>query len=735
MRRAYLLALVISAGVGVTAIPVSAIAASASSADRARIALLVYQSQSARQADLRRGDAATRALRARADGAERLAMVTRSELLRASVEGASAKKRARQLELELEEHQRTLAEAAEKYTAELAKRDADYARERNILISTGERLLKTPEGRRVLDLYNAGGEANWKEAKAILDESRRVRRALDTRDSAVMYSQARAKGLETTGAVIALYEELLRDDPSRADDLLFVALLYRESGQKQKAVQAAETGAGLASGEVGRTQALVEVARARRAGGDVAGALVILGDAEKAARAFMASSSGKTEAQLNLGGVLLNRGSTLLEKGEVRLARQALAEAVQRYEAVPGAHHVWAIREHYLSALLGLATTYWSEDDIASAAPYIRKASAVAREGLKRHPGLAEAREKVAQTLAGLGDLLTSEWKHGPALAQYLEAHEIYQQLIKEDPGLVWYDQQLEYLGRAIGSARIELNQNSGALVKLQESEKIARNHSSIPFRSGLQAGLRRQGVALVALGREQEAQQRWSLALSAGRALFERDAGSHSSWAKIEQAVVFLDMAEVALGHRNSGRGLDLVAQAEALAGPERKKLVKPSAAVGLSAARIKGELVAVAGDAARSKAIFEEALNQSEAIARDPGAAIALRYARADLELATAKQLLAMREIPEAIERLRAAHSMLRRVAMESDGVEPHRTYAEAAWLMADHSLDESGWPQVIGVLERLQKRGYFNQDMEKLLAEARSRAGQPTPPVAAK
>jgi len=65
----------------------------------------------------------------------------------------------------------------------------------------------------------------------------------------------------------------------------------------------------------------------------------------------------------------------------------------------------------------------------------------------------------------------------------------------------------------------------------------------------------------------------------------------------------------------------------------------------------------------------------------------------------------------------------------------VEPHRTYAEAAWLMADHSLDESGWPQGIGVLERLQKRGYFNQDMEKLLAEARSRAGQPTPPVAAK
>lgn len=735
LRRTYLLALAALAGVAVTAIPVSALAAPASSADRARIALLVYQSQSARQVDLRRGDAATRELRARADGAERLATVTRAELLKARAEGTSAKKRAQLLEQRLEEQERSLAEAAEKYTAELAKRDADYARERSILISTGERLLKTPEGRRVLDLYNSGGEANWKEAKAVLDQARRVRRALDTRDAAVMYAQARAKGLETTGAVIVLYEELLRDDPSRSSDWLFVSILYRESGAKQKAVQAAETAARLASGEVAKVQTLVEVARARRSAGDVGGALAVLGDAEKFARNYLASNPRMPVAQLTLAGVLLHRGSAMLEKGDSRSAREAYQESVQRYEALHPAFRPWPVKEHHLSAMLGLANSYWNEEEIAKAAPYIRKAHAFAREALSKHAGLTEAREKVALTSSWMGDLLASEWTYGPALALYREAQDIYQQLTKEDPGLAWYDQDLEYLGRAIAGAELELNRNASALDRLERSEAIARKHSSIPFRSALQAGLRRQGVALAALDRDDQAQQRWSEALATGRALFESELGSHSSWARIEQASVLLDMADLALEKGDIGRGLGLVSQAENLYGSERRKLPRAATSLGLTAARLKGELTAAGGDMGRARAIFESALADIEGAVRNLSARIEVRFGRADLALSMAKLLLATEDRTAAIEKLRLAHRLLRALVEESDSAEVHRTYANAVWLMADNQVDQSSWGQAIRLLEELKQRGYANRDAEKLLAEARSKAGRKSPPVRAK
>jgi len=229
VRLIYCSALVLSIGVLSSAHPSAVHAASiTSSADRARIAMLVYQSQSARQADLRRGDAATRELRAKAAAADKMVVATRTQLATARARGASAEKRALLLERELDEHEQALAKAAETYTNELAKRDEDYARERAILLSTGERLLKTPEGRKVLDLYNSGGEANWKEAKTVLEVAQRARRALDARDTARLYGEARAKGLETARAALAKYEEVVRDDSGQVDDWLAIAFLRRD---------------------------------------------------------------------------------------------------------------------------------------------------------------------------------------------------------------------------------------------------------------------------------------------------------------------------------------------------------------------------------------------------------------------------------------------------------------------------------------------------------------------------
>lgn len=733
MRGAAFLAVIATVGVAAAAVPAPIhAAAKVSSADRARIARLVYQSQSARQADLRRGDAATRELRTKAETAERLASLTRTDLAKARAEGAKARKQAQVLEAKLEEQERSLAEIAERYAAELAKRDEDYARERSILVSTGERLLATSEGRRILDLYNAGGEANWKEAKAVMDEARRARRALDTRDAAVMYSQARAKGLEATGEVIALYEELLRDDPSEANDWLFVSILYRESGEAAKSLQAAQMAARLASGDLAQSRVLIEVARAHRANGDVAASLAALAQAETASRAALASSPASLWRLHLLADVLTQRGSVLLEKAEWRAARDSYQEAVRLYQNLLTRTRKWPVKEMYLGALLGLAHTHWNEEDVAGAAPHIRKGHAFATEALRKHPGLTEAREKVALTSSWAGDLLLSQWRYEAALRMYEEASKLFGQLIAEDPGLAWYDPNLEYLSRAIGSAEFEVNRPERALGHLERSEKIARKYSSSVYLVALQSGLRHQGIALAALGRKQEAESRRTEALSIGQRLMNQDTAGHGRWARLERSNVLLDMANELVGSREAARGLELVAQAEPLIRSLQQTLPVASRAVGMTAARLKAELTFAIGDIPASTRIYDEALAQSQAVARDPAARIELRFGRADLLLSSSKQLLARGERQGAIERLRLAHGAFANLSRESDSAQVHQKHAEAAWLMADNRVDQVSWAAVADQLQQLKDRQYANDHANRLLAEARARSGGQSSPA---
>ena len=102
-----------SIAVAATAWSATAHAATMSSSDRARVATLVYQSASARQVDLRRGDAATKSLLARAQGAEKTAAMTRARLAAAKDEGAEARRQAQELARKLALQEDALAQAAE----------------------------------------------------------------------------------------------------------------------------------------------------------------------------------------------------------------------------------------------------------------------------------------------------------------------------------------------------------------------------------------------------------------------------------------------------------------------------------------------------------------------------------------------------------------------------------------------------------------------------------------------
>ena len=261
MPHSWSRAIAASVAAAATTWSATAYAATMSSTDRARVATLVYQSASAKQVDLRRGDAATKSLLARAESAERTAAATRAQLASAKNENEEARRQARALAQKLALQEDALAQAAEEYTKELAKRDEEYARERTILISTGERLLKSPKGGQVLDLYNTGGEGNWEQAKRLMADAQRIRRAVDARDTARMYLQAKSKGLETAADTLAKYEEVVRDDPGDVDDWRAIAFLRRELGRPEQALQAIDQAQKLAKTE--RERWALEMDRAR----------------------------------------------------------------------------------------------------------------------------------------------------------------------------------------------------------------------------------------------------------------------------------------------------------------------------------------------------------------------------------------------------------------------------------------------------------------------------------------
>lgn len=476
MRWIYFWVLAVSGAVWTTA-PVSpAVAASAASpADRTRIALLIYQSQSARQADLRRGDAFTRALRTKVSAAEKLASTTRAQLASARAEGLQARRVATALASKLEHQERALAETAEKYTAELAKRDEEYARERSILISTGERLLKTNEGRQLLDLFNAGGEANWKEARTILNESRRVRRALDARDAAILYLRARWRGHEQTANVIPVYEEVVKDDP-QANDWITLAALYGEVGDIAKAKQAANRAEALARSDADRGQVWLEMASVERRFNCCKGSLPFYDQGIAALEKHLRANPKDTASRFVLAKGLINSAETLLwvayfdethEPSLAEIARTRLRAGVDQTTTVIAAGSQINARMLLIRAKVMQGEIFrLAEDKELMAQPYFDEAIQIGRSWMRDNPESIFARENLVFALHAKATSLTrpqkSPWRtpvqDAPIFeAIFAETLQILTSLKRDDPSSTFYDDQIKDDSEMLALARVAL--------------------------------------------------------------------------------------------------------------------------------------------------------------------------------------------------------------------------------------------------------------------------------------
>jgi tetratricopeptide (TPR) repeat protein len=154
----------------------------------------------------------------------------------------------RALRNQLEALLRQSADEKERYTAELARRDSEYARERAMLLSAGETWSSTPEGLEILRAFNAGDRArslalarDLTQRRVELERQRSaIQIAAELRAEAVLNAQARGFGDVGIDTVIERWEAVVATGQAQHWDWVELARLYRENNRLDRAMRAAE---------------------------------------------------------------------------------------------------------------------------------------------------------------------------------------------------------------------------------------------------------------------------------------------------------------------------------------------------------------------------------------------------------------------------------------------------------------------------------------------------------------
>lgn len=255
---------------GATIMPDQSALAAQGSASRAKsneVATFMYQANSTTVAYARYADAKLIELRTQIAARDSMISTLRRQ---GSSSHRNARAMARRIDQLLTEAQRD----KEMFTSRLASISADYARELEILHSAGEQLVATAEGRRALELFNAGTADSWAQAKEIFDTIERVRdrkrlsdAAADRRSTAIVYYDANLRGLEPLESVIEKYQSVVEVDPT-VDDWIDLASLYIRNGQMVMAMLMSESAEQTAKNGYDRLRAALSWATAAADGDD-----------------------------------------------------------------------------------------------------------------------------------------------------------------------------------------------------------------------------------------------------------------------------------------------------------------------------------------------------------------------------------------------------------------------------------------------------------------------------------
>ncbi|WP_299422542.1 hypothetical protein [Sphingomonas bacterium] len=454
------------------------------------LATLRYRSAQTETVAARIADAQLLAMRARIDGGDKQLARTRGQLAALRANARSDKARIATLEKQAGALVADLTALKNGFTEELARRDAQYARDIAILQTAGEQLLATPDGVRALALYNAGGAGAFEAADAVLaaveaarDKAReaaaRQQLAADRRSRAQLALDARDKGLTTTKVAIERWVAVVEADPSTHWDWMELAALYLDAGQFDRAQEAAGKAQATATNDRDRSVALLRIGEAALARGDVQTAATSYDEAMRLDRVRLAQNPGDGLAQRDLT-------DTLARSGKLKLARGDLTGASGDFEQMLKIRRGLAernpdnpsIQRDLGVALDTLGDLRIQQRNIDGATALFDESLALARLLASKAPQSLEAQRDLSISLSKIAQIRIARNDIPGAIALMEEALAINRRLAATD-ATATAKHDAAYTLNALGLLRLAIKDLDGAAKAVTEMLDIARRQAA----------------------------------------------------------------------------------------------------------------------------------------------------------------------------------------------------------------------------------------------------------------
>ncbi len=337
-----------------------------------------------------------------------------------------------------------LVAAQEGFVAELAAKDRAYGQAIAVFRGAVTDICATPAGVAAMARFNAGDEAG---ALAILDTLRaandRARRkrediesATEGRHIAELALEARARGKQTTGQVIARYEEVVRLDPDVAHDWIDLGRLYRDAGRLAEARGAAQSADRTASSEREHALALNDLGDVLLAQSDVAGARKAFEAALALVERLSADHPGSGDLSRDVAVSLVKVGDAARITGDYAAARADFARslAISRRLAVANPGNV-LVEQDVILRLQRLGDMLDAAGDRAGERALYQEGLAIARRLAAADPGDPARQRDVAVALDRVGTASLNASDLPGARVAYQEELDICRRLASADPG------------------------------------------------------------------------------------------------------------------------------------------------------------------------------------------------------------------------------------------------------------------------------------------------------------
>ncbi len=366
------------------------------------------------------------------------------EALRTQLAGLPGRDAANQTRLR--DVQTQLAQAQERYVAQLAERDRAYAQEIAFFRKAVQDIASTPEGEAALRRYNAGDEVG---ALAVLDrlidareKARKLRADIETaaerRRVATLALDARNKGKLRTDAVIARFEAVTKLDPGKHTDWVQLSRLYSDAGRLADSEHAARKAAESAADERDQLVALGTIGDVLLRRGYPLGALQRFRDSLEIAKRLSAADPNSARLKRDVSVSLGRIGDVLMARGVLRDlhgARECFEERLEIDMRLSADNPLSAVLKRGVSVSLEmLGDVLVAQGDLPGALQRYQGSLEMREQLSDDDRSSAGLRRDVSIGLNKLGEVLALQGDLPGAMQRFQDSLEIAERLAAEDP-------------------------------------------------------------------------------------------------------------------------------------------------------------------------------------------------------------------------------------------------------------------------------------------------------------